>query len=75
VGLGWLYLGEAQRLQTGLEAVKDEMARYQSAYQLRGRLSMGVVVRDQTSPGEPGFADQLGDAIANGLETSSWRSK
>jgi len=72
VGLGWLYLGEAQRYKPGLEAVKDEMARYQSAYQLRGRLSMGVVVRDQTSRRESvGFADQLGDAIANGLETSS----
>lgn len=72
VGLGWLYLGEAQRYKPGLEAVKDEMARYQSAYQLRGRLSMGVVVRDQTSRRESlGFADQLGDAIANGLEASS----
>jgi hypothetical protein len=48
------------------------MARYQLAYQLRGRLSMGVVVRDQTSrPVSLGFADQLGDAIASGLETSS----
>jgi len=70
VGVGWLYLREAQRYQPGLDAVKDEMARYQTAYQLRGRLSVGVVVRDQTSRREgPGFADQLGDAIANGLES------
>lgn len=71
VGLGWLYLREAQRYEPNLDAVKDEMARYQSAYQLRGRLSIGVVVRDQTSRREgQGFADQLGDAIANGLESS-----
>ena len=72
VGLGWLYLREAQRYEPGLDAVRDEMARYQGAYQLRGRLSIGVVVRDQTSRREgQGFADQLGDAIANGLESSS----
>ncbi|MCU1255473.1 MAG: hypothetical protein JWM83_1772, partial [Candidatus Angelobacter sp.] len=71
VGLGWLYLAEAQRYEPNLDAVKDEMARYQGAYQLRGRLSVGVVVRDQSSRREgQGFADQLGDAIANGLESS-----
>src|SRR4029077_11678184 len=72
IGLGWLYLREAQRYEPALDAVRDEMARYQGAYQLRGRLSVGVVVRDQTSRREgQGFADQLGDAIANGLESSS----
>jgi hypothetical protein len=72
VGLGWLYLREAQRYEPALDAVRDEMARYQGTYQLRGRLSVGVVVRDQTSRREgQGFADQLGDAIANGLESSS----
>jgi hypothetical protein len=72
VGLGWLYLREAQRYEPASDAVRDEMARYQGAYQLRGRLSVGVVVRDQTSRREgQGFADQLGDAIANGLESSS----
>jgi hypothetical protein len=71
VGLGWLYLREAQRYEPSLDAVKDEMARYQGAYQLRGRLSVGVVVRDQSSRREgQGFAEQLGDAIANGLESS-----
>ncbi|MBZ5504464.1 MAG: hypothetical protein LAO78_03155 [Acidobacteriia bacterium] len=72
VALGWLYLREAQRYEPNLDAVKDEMARYQAAYQLRGRLSIGVVVRDQASRREgQGFADQLGDAIANGLESSN----
>jgi hypothetical protein len=72
VGLGWLYLREAQRYAPNLDAVKDEMARYQGAYQMRGRLSVGVVVRDQSSRRDgQGFADQLGDAIANGFESSS----
>ena len=72
IGLGWLYLREAQRYAPNLDAVKDEMARYQGAYQLRGRLSVGVVIRDQSPRRDgQGFADQMGDAIANGLESSS----
>ncbi|HXB21037.1 MAG TPA: hypothetical protein VNV88_06640 [Candidatus Solibacter sp.] len=71
VGLGWLYLGEAQHYKPNLESVKDEMTRYASAYQLRAKLSVGVVFRDQSSRREnAGFADQLADAIATGLETS-----
>jgi tetratricopeptide (TPR) repeat protein len=71
VGLGWLYLGEAQHYKPNLETVKDEMTRYAPAYQLRARLSIGVVFRDQSSRREnAGFADQLADAIATSLETS-----
>ena len=47
------------------------MTRYESAYQLRARLSIGVAFRDQTSRRESvGFADQLADAIATNLESS-----
>src|SRR5258708_35503351 len=47
------------------------MARYTPAYQLRAQLSIGVVLRDQASRRESlGFADQLADAIATGLESS-----
>ena len=71
VGLGWCYLGEAERYKKNLAAVKDEMTRYESAYQLRAKLSIGVVFRDQTSRRESvGFADQLADAIATDLESS-----
>jgi hypothetical protein len=71
VGLGWLYLSEAQRYKPNQEAVKDEMTRHAPAYQLRARLSIGVVFRDQSSRRENvGFADQLADAIATALETS-----
>jgi hypothetical protein len=71
-GVGWLYLSEAQRYGvTNLEALKDQMARYAPMYQRRARLSVGIVLRDQTSRSNgPGFADQLTDAIANGLESS-----
>jgi len=71
VGIGWLYLGEAERYKPNLSTVKDAMARYGPAYQLRSRLSVGVVLRDQTSRRDnPGFSDQLADAIATGLESS-----
>ena len=71
VGIGWLYLGEAERYKPNLSTVKDAMAQYGSAYQLKSRLSVGVVLRDQTSRRDSlGFADQLTDAIATGLESS-----
>jgi hypothetical protein len=71
-GVGWLYLREAQRYGiTNLESVKDQMVRYAPLYQRRARLSVGVVLRDQTSRSAgPGFAEQLADALANGLESS-----
>ncbi len=76
VGLGWLYLGEAQHYKPGLDSVKDEMTRYGPAYQLRARLSIGVLFRDQSSRREnAGFADQLADAIATNLETSGLVAK
>lgn len=71
VGIGWLYLNEADHYTPNLPAIKDTMARYGPAYQLRSRLSVGVVLRDQTSRRDnPGFPDQLADAIATGLENS-----
>lgn len=71
VGIGWLYLNQADHYTPHLPAVKDAMARYGPAYQLKSRLSVGVVLRDQTSRRDsPGFADQLADAISNGVESS-----
>jgi hypothetical protein len=70
-GIGWLYLEQAQRYGSSFNTVKDQMARYAPLYQRRARLSIGVVLRDQTSRRtSAGFADQLTDAIAAGLETS-----
>ncbi len=71
-GVGWLYLQEAQRYGvTNLNNLKDQMAQYASLYQRRARVSVGITIRDQTSRSDsPGFAEQLADAIANGLESS-----
>jgi hypothetical protein len=71
-GVAWLYLKEAQRYGiTNLKDLKDQMARYASLYQHRTRVSVGIMLRDQTSRRDsPGFAEQLVDAIANGLESS-----
>lgn len=71
VGLGWMYLAQAQHYKPNLESVKDAMAQYAPAYQLHSRLSIGVLMRDQTSRRDSiGFADQMRDAIASGLESS-----
>jgi hypothetical protein len=74
-GIGWLYLKEAQRYDANLGVLKDPLkdltAAYAPVYQRRARLSIGIVIRDQTSRRDSvGFADQIADAIANGLEPS-----
>src|SRR5262249_6675990 len=70
-GVGWLYLKEAQRYAITANSVNDQMARYAPVYQRRSRLSVGIVLRDQTSRrNSAGFADQLADAIATGLDSS-----
>ncbi len=69
VGLGWSYLAEAQYFKPELTGVKDQMTKYAPMYQTRSRLSLGVRFRDATSRREGGgYADQLADAIATGLE-------
>ena len=71
VGVGWSYLTEAQQYRPNLDAVRDARTRNGAAYQMRSKLSIGVVFRDQTSRRvSAGFADQLQQAFATGLETS-----
>jgi len=71
VGVGWSYLTEAQQYRPNLDAVRDARTRNGAAYQMRSKLSIGVVFRDQTSRRDSaGFADQLQQAFATGLETS-----
>ncbi len=71
VGLGWSYLSEASQYKPNLDSVRDEMTTNTAAYQMRARLSIGVLFRDQTSRRDSaGFADQLQQAFATGLETS-----
>jgi hypothetical protein len=71
VGLGWSYLTEAQQYKPNLSAVRDLRTQNSAAYQLRSKLSIAVVFRDQTSRRvSAGFVDQLQQAFATGLETS-----
>lgn len=72
VGLAWLYLDEAQQYQSNRDDVRDERTKYSAVHNIRSTLSIKVVFRDQTSRRDSaGFADQLSDAIATGMETTS----
>ena len=72
VGIAWLYLDEAQQYQPNRDDVRDERTKFAAIHNIRSTLSIKVVFRDQTSRRESaGFADQLSDAIATGLETTA----
>jgi tetratricopeptide (TPR) repeat protein len=72
VGLAWIYLDEAQQYQSNRDDIRDERTKYAAAHNIRSTLSIKVSFRDQTSRRDSaGFADQLSDAIATGLETTS----
>jgi len=71
VGVAWLYLNEAQQYKSNRDDVRDERTKYTAIHSVRSTLSIKVVFRDQTSRRDSaGFADQLSDAIATGLETT-----
>jgi hypothetical protein len=71
-GVAWSYLQKALAYKAGnVDAVRDAITQDNSAYQMRSKLSIRVLFRDQTSRRDSsGFAEQLADAIATGLETS-----
>jgi hypothetical protein len=72
VGIAWLYLQEAQQYQPNRDDIRDERTKYSTIHNIRSTLSIKVVFRDQTSRRDSsGFADQLSDAIATGLETTA----
>jgi hypothetical protein len=72
VGVAWLYLSEAQQYQPNRDDVRDERTKFTAIHNIRSTLSIKVVFRDQTSRRDSaGFADQLSDAIATGLETTN----
>lgn len=71
VGIAWLYLNEAQLYQSNRDDIRDERTKNSAVHNVRSTLSIKVGFRDQTSRRESsGFADQLSDAIATGLETT-----
>jgi len=70
--LGWAYLQKAREYKaSNVNEVRDELTLGTEAFQMRSKLSIRVLFRDQTTRREgPGFPDQLADAIATGLEGS-----
>jgi len=71
VGLGWLLLQEARRFKPEQETVRDQLTRYAPEYENRAKLSISVTFRDQTSLRDSlGFAGQLENAVATGLESA-----
>jgi hypothetical protein len=71
VGIGWLYLDEAQQYQSNRDDVRDERTKSLGVHNVRSSLSIRVAFRDQTSRRvSSGFAEQLSDSISTGLETT-----
>jgi len=71
IGLGWLLLKEGERFKSDHDQLRNHLTRYAPEFETRSRLSLAVRFRDQTSRRESlGFADQLADAVAAGLENS-----
>ena len=71
VGVGWAYMAEALQYRNNMDEVRDAMTNNRAAYQMRARLSLGVLFRDQTSRRDSaGFTDQMQQAFATGLESS-----
>ncbi|MCU1311895.1 MAG: hypothetical protein JWO20_3020 [Candidatus Angelobacter sp.] len=71
IGLGWLLVKEGQRYKSDLEGLKDQLTKYTPDYDTKAKLSIAIYFRDQTSRRDSlGFADQLADTVASGLEGS-----
>lgn len=72
VGLAWEYLDLAQQYKPNRDDVRDERTKSTAMHQMRSKLSIRVEFLDQTSRRDSaGWAEQLSDAIATGMETSS----
>lgn len=75
--LGWSYLKEAEAYKAAnLEQVRDQMKLAEIAHDMHSRLSIRTQFRDQTSQRQSeGFASQMENAIAAGLDTSTMSVK
>jgi hypothetical protein len=74
VALGYLLLLEGQRFKPDNEALRNAITKYAPEYDTRGKASIFVQFRDQTSRRDSlGFADQLSDTVASRLESAGTR--
>jgi len=72
LNIAWAYLTEALYYSSAVTSgdVRDQRAGIQAKYKVKSRLSMRVEFRDPTSRRDVvDFANQLTDAVANGLES------
>lgn len=76
-GLGWFSLQKALPYKAAnLADIRNELTQGAPVYQMRSKLSISVEFRDQTTRRDSaGFAGQLEDAIAGGLESSGFHGK
>jgi len=74
VALGYLLLLEGQRFKPDNENLRNAITKFAPEYDTRGKASIFVQFRDQTSRRDSlGFADQLSDTVASRLESSGTR--
>jgi hypothetical protein len=74
VALGWHLLLEGQHYKRDQEMLRNQITKYAPAYDTRGKMSIAVQFRDQTSRRDSlGFADQMADTIASRLEAAGFR--
>jgi hypothetical protein len=72
VGLGWMFLKEAEQYGSNLDDVRDERTKNTAIHNLRSSLSIKVMFFDETSRRDSaGFAANLQEAIAKDLETTT----
>ncbi|MGI9102624.1 MAG: hypothetical protein ACR2IF_09300 [Terriglobales bacterium] len=71
LALGWMLLTEAEQYRPGHEQVRNLKMKFAPEHNIRAKLSVAIRFRDQTSRRDSvGFAEQLSDAVAAGLENS-----
>ncbi len=71
LGLGWLLLKEGERFKPDNDDLRNQLTKYSPDYDTHSKLSVAIRFRDQTSRRDnPGFADQLADTLASGVESS-----
>ncbi len=71
IGLGFLFLQEAQIFKPENNDTRNQMTKYAPEFESHAKLSLGLRFRDQTARRESvSFADALAEALASGLESS-----
>ncbi len=73
--LGWIYLEKALHYKPSNQDAHDAELAVAPAHAMHSKISIRVQFRDQTSPPNTGFINQLEDSIITGLEASKLQVK